>query len=289
MHGTLDRSTSGLADARGGDITFVPVRADRAALGAHRLRLCAADDDALLLCRQAAGACTFRTGPSGGRLISGDMILVDGGAGVDFEGDVAATERLILPRRRLPAPSAAIEAAHGLLIAARSPLGVVLGSLIDALRCGEREPAKQETPEDALMRALFAALASAVVEGPSELIESDPLLGTIRDHVEANLGDETLSPETIARHFGLSRASLYRLWRPLGGVAGHVRERRLARAKLLLSEARHRRTTIAEIAYACGFRDADSFTHIYRRRFGCSPKETASERLPRRPRRADHP
>jgi hypothetical protein len=51
----------------------------------------------------------------------------------------------------------------------------------------------------------------------------------IKRYIEQHLASPELSPASICAAFGLSRATLYRLFEPLGGIASSIRERRLAR------------------------------------------------------------
>lgn len=259
---------------------FEPIRADRGSLGVRHAETPPTSDGALLLCRQAAGACEFSAANVGGRLLPGDMVLIDAASGVRFTGDVAAVERLVVPRSRLPISPEMIETAHGRVIPAHSSFGIVLGTLLNSVRSPIGEPSsKRREADDVLMRALFAAAASAAVEGVAEASADDPLVRAIRDHIEAHLADARLSPEAIGRHFGLSRASLYRLWRPSGGIAGHIRERRLFRAHLYLCAARDRRTSVVEVAHRCGFSNVGSFVRLYRSHYGCTPNDTMAQAI----------
>ncbi|MGT2493518.1 hypothetical protein ACU4GD_31100 [Cupriavidus basilensis] len=52
----------------------------------------------------------------------------------------------------------------------------------------------------------------------------------MRRHVEANLHDPDLSPDSVLASLHLSRASVYRLFEHEGGLAAYIRSRRLRMA-----------------------------------------------------------
>jgi AraC-like DNA-binding protein len=83
----------------------------------------------------------------------------------------------------------------------------------------------------------------------------------------------TLNVRDIARRFGLSRASLYRLFEPEGGFASYVRSRRLHRAARLLTSPAHRHLRILDVALESHFASETSFTRSFRREFGLSPAD----------------
>jgi AraC-like DNA-binding protein len=76
---------------------------------------------------------------------------------------------------------------------------------------------------------------------------------TVSRFIEANLARRELNVEKIASTFGLSRASLSRLFEPVGGVAGYIRSRRLVRARNELTAPGLQDRRIGPIAYRAGF------------------------------------
>lgn len=102
---------------------------------------------------------------------------------------------------------------------------------------------------------------------------SDRLFEAAERLVERNLGLRRLSPEWLARKLGCSRSAIYRLFRQRGhSVMEFVSERRLQRAYESLANPDNRQT-IADIASSCGFDDPSAFSRLFRRRFGCTPRE----------------
>lgn len=95
----------------------------------------------------------------------------------------------------------------------------------------------------------------------------------IKRHIRRNLGSENLSPQAIAREFGVSRAQIYRLMEPLGGVASYIRRLRLQHSMAALCDPLLAHQNISEIAYRSGFNHLTTFYRSFRETFGVSPKD----------------
>ncbi len=90
-------------------------------------------------------------------------------------------------------------------------------------------------------------------------------------YIDLHLSSPELDAETICRHIGLSRATLFRLFQPSGGIRSYIRERRLSAARhALVASARPR---ISEIAASFGFQDGAAFSRAFRTAYGISPKD----------------
>ena len=86
------------------------------------------------------------------------------------------------------------------------------------------------------------------------------------------LASRELGIEKITRTFGLSRASLYRLFEPVGGVACYIRTRRLARARKELTAPGLQDHRIGPIAYRAGFQSIPAFNRAFREAYGEPPR-----------------
>ena len=96
---------------------------------------------------------------------------------------------------------------------------------------------------------------------------------TIRHHIDQTLRSPALGVETLATTFGLSRASLYRLFEPVGGVASYIRKSRLNRAYQDIVAAEYSNRRIGPIAYRLGFKNLSAFNRLFKETYGVSPKE----------------
>jgi AraC-like DNA-binding protein len=92
--------------------------------------------------------------------------------------------------------------------------------------------------------------------------------------IERYCADPELAPGGIAVMLGCSRASLYRAFAQHGeSVARAIWIARLDRARQLLISPAERHTFVSDIAWRCGFREPATFTRMFHRRFGFSPRD----------------
>jgi AraC-like DNA-binding protein len=111
-------------------------------------------------------------------------------------------------------------------------------------------------------------------------------LRSIQDYVIANLGDEGLSPRSIARAQGISERQLHRLFQQCGqSVCRWIRQCRLDRCAAQFRECGLGHRSITQIAFACGFNDAAHFSRLFRAEFGETPSRYRAHagRVARRP------
>lgn len=107
---------------------------------------------------------------------------------------------------------------------------------------------------------------------------SQPKLIEAVSLMEANL-EEPMGPDELAKHVGLSRRQLERLFQKYLSCVPtrYYLELRLARARQLLLQTN---MSIVDVAFACGFVSAPHFSKCYRDFFGLPPRD---ERLRQRP------
>lgn len=94
---------------------------------------------------------------------------------------------------------------------------------------------------------------------------------SVKRFIEANLEIE-LTAETIGDVTGVSRATLYRIFQPDGGLSGIIQARRLVRVRAALGDLADERS-LAEIAHACGFKSESHMGRLFREAFAASPGE----------------
>lgn len=181
---------------------------------------------------------------------------------------------LVIPRAQLETLLDAPDDLHGRVIRAQSPLGTLLRTHVRRLM--EVTPHLGAHEAEALVAptlGLVAACAGLNRErrDEAERTAASISLARVRAHVDRRLGDPDLSPETICRDLGVSRSALYRMFEPLGGVAEHIRRRRLARAWSDLVSPAQRHLLISEIGYRWGFSSESSFSRAVRATYGVTP------------------
>ncbi len=104
----------------------------------------------------------------------------------------------------------------------------------------------------------------------------DQLLERIMKVINKNIGNSDLSVDKIADEVGISRVHLHRKMKELTGQTPHdfIRNIRLKQAANLLAS---QNMNITEVMYACGFNNAASFSTIFKKFYGMSPREYMNE------------
>lgn len=137
----------------------------------------------------------------------------------------------------------------------------------------------EEPPGGADARVTMEAMAAVVLAcfgaGPHPPEEAAPALRTVAlrravAFIDAHLAAE-VGVDAVAQAAGVSRATLYRLAAPWGGVDALIWERRLEAVRHALSDpARPGRT--GSIAETFGFKSHAHFSSRFKARFGFSPR-----------------
>lgn len=96
--------------------------------------------------------------------------------------------------------------------------------------------------------------------------------------IRNNLASPNLSPETIANEIGVSRATLYRIFAPYGGIMRSVQERRLLAIRAALSDPLETRR-LTKLAADFGFSGKVHFSRSFRARFGITASEFRAEQV----------
>lgn len=96
-------------------------------------------------------------------------------------------------------------------------------------------------------------------------------LESLKRLVERYLDSPELSAEFVCARSGWSRATVYRLFEPEGGLARYIRQRHLLRAFRELMSARQPRRRIVDLAVAHQFSSEATFNRAFRRAFGIPP------------------
>lgn len=93
----------------------------------------------------------------------------------------------------------------------------------------------------------------------------------ICNFIEGNLGDPDLSSGLILQNFGVSRASLYRMFEDYGGVRCYITHRRITRAVMDIEQAPFERGRMRKAALDWGFSSQPNFNRSIRKAFQTSP------------------
>jgi AraC-like DNA-binding protein len=183
---------------------------------------------------------------------------------------------IMLPRGSVAAALGADPSTMGGVRLPDNGIGAVLKSHLAAL-AGEIDrltQAERVVAIDAAAAMAVAAMQAALRRPLGEQRGGEGLHAAATAIIERRCSDSELTPERVARLVGCSRATLYRAFAAGGrGVARAIWSARLQRAGWLLPLPSSHNVPIAELAYRCGFVDPASFSRMFRRRYGMSPRE----------------
>lgn len=214
--------------------------------------------------------------------LAGDMVLLDLHAPLELirgsQGETSSELTLWIPRARLPGGLCEAKGIESPIVTSASSGTAVAAAALQALLSQTAHATMAEMDELVTgvvgLAARVIALPSAGRSDTSQPPIASPLesLTTITRFIEANLGSRELGVEKITRIFGLSRASLYRLFEPVGGVASYIRTRRLVRARNELTAPGLQDHRIGPIAYRAGFQSIPAFNRAFREAYGETPR-----------------
>jgi AraC-like DNA-binding protein len=210
---------------------------------------------------------------------AGDILFIDLSQTLNLQISERRTQTsdvsLWIPRARVLAAFSEENALHGLVIKGASPAGAMIGSSLLSLR--KFIDVMESAEMDALCHGILELIARAIAptlktiglsSAPSQLAS----FVTIRRYIDRNLTSADLDADAIAKSFGLSRASLYRLFEPVGGIASYIRKVRLNRAFQEVTSVEFSNRRIGQIAFSLGFKNISAFNRLFHKAYGLSPR-----------------
>lgn len=124
---------------------------------------------------------------------------------------------------------------------------------------------------DTTIELLGATLDAACA--PAEGAHSIARLRQIRTYIEHNLDDPHLNPAAVARFHGITVRHLHRVFASTGMTVGNwIQCRRLEHCRQALAAGAVTGGTITAIALRWGFSDASTFSKVFKRAFGETPR-----------------
>lgn len=124
----------------------------------------------------------------------------------------------------------------------------------------------------------LAALALGATREGAEIARMRGLraarLLDIRTEIKAGFDDPAFTVQTLASRLHLSPRYVQDLLDKAGAsFTERVLELRLQKARATLSDPRHDRLKVIDVAYGCGFDSVSYFNRCFRRRFGAAPMQ----------------
>lgn len=194
-------------------------------------------------------------------------------------GEEVSSERsqnriqLYLARDSFQAIAPLLDAARG--TALETPEGHLLA---DYLLLLERHiPELPAEDGAALARAVQAMIGACLAPSADRVAEANrhidlTLMERVRQAVRKNLRSPSLGPDKLCREAATSRSQLYRLLEGEGGVAHYIQRRRLSESFSILCDPSNS-FPIGKVAEMLCFADGSSFSRVFRREFGMSPRD----------------
>jgi AraC-like DNA-binding protein len=211
---------------------------------------------------------------------AGNLLFIDLSQPLDLQASIQDQQTsmvsLWIPRARLLATFRDENALHGLVVQGTSPAGAVIGTSLLSLNQYKESMTCAEM--DAIANGIVELTARAIAPmlekvGLSSATSQLASFVTIRRFIDRNVTSADLNADAIAESFGLSRASLYRLFEPIGGIASYIRKARLNRAYQELTSVEFSERRIGQIAFSLGFRNISAFNRLFHKAYGVSPRE----------------
>ncbi len=227
------------------------------------------------------------------RVEAGDLCVLDLAQTLETRATPFENVTLVVPRPMFDARLLQVDDLHGLVLPRSGALAPLLARHFGALL--DYAPRMSFDECQAVVEGTIA-LISACLRGELERrdadrsVTPDASLLRVRQYIEARLSSPELSADAVALHFGLSRASLYRLFAPIGGIADYIRRRRLHRAFFDLAGTGSRALRISEVARRWQLGTDAHFTRLFKSAYGITPsaaREAAMLGSPRLPVDAD--
>ncbi|MFG2915029.1 helix-turn-helix domain-containing protein [Kitasatospora sp. NPDC048298] len=235
-------------------------------------------EDCLYVLLHVRGAATVRRGGVSTVLTPGDLLI---GTAVHPVGLLQDAQCLMV-RFRVPCfylgvRQADVRRAGGLVARGSEGVGSLASQLLRTLVVQSR--AHRARPGNHLARSVSDIVAVLVAEllereAPDQPGGAAELLARIRAHIEENLADPDLAPESIARSQHISVRYLHKLFQQDGTTVGQfVRQRRLDACRRELERPSRRQSSVSAVAHRWGFVSHSHFSRTFRDAYGVSPRE----------------
>ncbi|MEV6975987.1 helix-turn-helix domain-containing protein [Kitasatospora sp. NPDC093806] len=235
-------------------------------------------EDCLHIALHVHGAASVRRGGATTVLVPGDLLIgtTPHPAGLLQDAECRML-RFRVPCFYLGVRQSDVRRAGGLVARGNEGVGSLASQFLRTLAAQERT--HRARPGNHLARSVSDLVAILVTElldreSPEQPTGAAELLCRIRAHIEQNLADPDLSPESIARAQHISVRYLHKLFQQDGMTVGQwVRRRRLEACRRELERPSRRQTSVSAVAHRWGFVSHSHFSRAFRDAFGVSPRE----------------
>lgn len=204
----------------------------------------------------------------------GEVVAFDLTRPIDTAGTDNDHITLGISRAAIAATGVAVPDLHGRVL--DGPAGrLVADHLLELVRTLPLAT-MADAPTIAKETAILYAHCFAALPPESKLARLDrgvTIRHRVKRYIDEHLASPSLAPDLICSDVAVSRATLYRAFEPIGGVAAYIQTRRLEAAHTHLAQP-DRQGKVASVGYALGFSSDAHFNKAFRRRFGFTPGTT---------------
>ncbi|MFF0292613.1 helix-turn-helix domain-containing protein [Kitasatospora sp. NPDC004614] len=234
--------------------------------------------DCLYVALHVQGAASLRQGEHCTVLAPGDLLIGTTPHPVGLLRDAECRMlRFRVPCFYLGVRQADVRRTGGLLARGDAGVGALASQFLHTL-AGQSQ-AHRARPGNHLARSVSDIVAILVTELLERESAEQPsgageMLARLREHIEENLADPDLSPESIARSQHISVRYLHKLFQQDGTTVGQwVRHRRLDACRRELERPARRQTSVSAVAHRWGFVSHSHFSRAFRETYGVSPRQ----------------
>ncbi|MEV1068716.1 helix-turn-helix domain-containing protein [Streptomyces sp. NPDC050263] len=235
------------------------------------------------VCVQTTGTATLIQDGRRAFVDEGDLVVYDTARPYSLDFPQRFSAHVVhMPRRAVGLPVADLRQVTGTAIAAAEGFSALLVNFVTSLT--------SSVPP--CSPAVAARLATGVVDLFATLVDQrsgratvrerspgDHHVLRVRDHIDRNLGDPDLSPQTVAAAHHISVRYLHRLFEGEGvTVARLIQQRRLERCARELARSDAVAPTVSAVAQRWGFANPAHFSRVFRAAYGLSPRQWRESR-----------
>lgn len=228
------------------------------------------------------GKCLFSDTQNSALAKPGDILILDASRKVHSKTSELKNFTLWVPRALLEPVITNPDSLHGMIIPAEDPRAIILRQYLMSLH--NQAPGMTVLQAATLTRPTIELLASTLDLSQDEFstLPDTAVAGSlvsIKRYINQHLNKDNLTPDSIAQALRISRATLYRVCAPLGGIQQYIRQQRLKRVLNSLVDKNMTHLSITQIASLWGFNDPSSFNRIFKREFGVTPSAARSQQF----------
>lgn len=261
-----------------GPCSLAQVTGGAALVRRERREISAADPGVLKLSVAVRGRCLVEQGDRRSVLAPGDAVLYDTARPYRLRFEESFSTLVVMFHRDLlPLPASRVAPLLARRIPGGSGPGAALLPMLGALARHDAGPGAP-APHDLFVADAVLGLVSACLVDDAEVPAQDEdarhaTYRRVMAFIDAHLAED-LDVVGLAVTHHVSVRYLQKLFADHGGtVSSRVRQRRLERARLELSDPAHGRRSVASIGASCGMPEPSAFARAFKAAWGTSPSE----------------